>query len=104
MARGVMTLQREVEELRREILSLKVACAIPAQLEFYTWSADAPPSFQCEITYGEGNQPVITEIYYGGELTMTQPVGNKQKIYMYASGAYAITIVSTRPILSVRAI
>lgn len=104
MARGIMTLQKEVEELRREILSLKVSCAIPTQLEFYTWSANYPPSLQCEVTYGSGTQPIITEIYYGGELTMAQPANDKQRIYMYAQAQYPITIVSTRPILSVSAV
>ena len=99
------TLQKELAELERELLHLKTSSKITSMLNVYTASKHLELDVFYEITvqYAEGNTPLITECYVseGGQVMPATPIGNTQKIYLGEYAEQTLTIVSTRPILSI---
>lgn len=108
-------LESKIKELNREILRLKTAHPVASNMiTFYgVFKMPDPGSakiMKLEITYVEGNQPIMTWIGYSfnsnsGYINFGEPVGNKQ--IMYAASPSIETgenysLFSTRQILGIR--
>ena len=86
MDRG--TLQLKLARLERELLALKTA----------TISASGTVT----VKYGDGNQPILSEFYFDyGDATGLVPSGNSQTVIVFSQVVGTLTVVSTRPILSI---
>lgn len=94
-------LQALIEDLEREIIDLKTSHkASPVVKTFYssiTPSSNAPIT----ITYGDGNQDIITDIYADAAVILSDVSGNTQTMYFTAQAPVEVQVVSTRPILSI---
>lgn len=100
----VQTLQQEIENLMKEVRALKVTATVPSMFKCYTWGPQIPPALEIEITYGDGEQPIVSEFYTGSTVMPEQPSGNTQRVHMYSQYQYELFIASTRPIESIRAV
>lgn len=102
----------KIAEIDRELLNLKTAQKIPANIKGASYVFNVAMDgqgdvyrngmYQYRITYGDGIQPILSEFYYEGTVWAQQPSGNTQRIFLYShiNGA-PCTITSTRPIVSV---
>lgn len=102
-----------IQELARaetEIRALKTAQKIPSLIRGYSFTFTVASDgsgdvygngmYQYVITYGDGDQPILSEFYYDGVTWQQEPSGNTQRVFFWAQMVNECTIVSTRPILS----
>jgi len=100
-----MTSLYEFEEFLKKMkqteLELKTRQNIAglAKSYYYTFTPDSVQPRT--ITYANGSQPIITEVYTEGNVTLAVPSGNTQKMFFYAQDAVTVRLVSTRKIVSV---
>lgn len=107
-------LESKIRGLNREILNLKTAHPLKANMitfygEYHYKHEWDNRNHKYEITYVEGDQPIITFQLYNGSFfdsIFGEPVGNKQIMYdinaAHAEGKDLFVLASTRQILSVR--
>lgn len=109
------TLEKKIRELNREVLRLKTSQPLGSSMKsFYstltiTYPGDGK-NHEYEITYADGEQPILTNIYSSttNMFVLLKPNGNVQRLI--DSRTYAIevtssiTILSSRQILGVRKI
>lgn len=94
-------LEKFIKDLKQEELDLKTKQNIAGLARSYYYSF-TPQSVQDRtITYANGNQPIITQVYTEGTVTLGVVNGNTQKMFFYAQAPVEVKLVSTRPILSV---
>ena len=117
------TLEKKIREMNREILRLKTSQPLVAG--FKTWWAayelelepvdpEETTTYYYEITYADGEQPILTEwgvvsesTVWVGMAVLESPVGNKQVIAFWDTGSgidIHLWFSSTRQILSIRKI
>lgn len=93
--------QELLQEIEREIKDLKVAASIPPTVKTY-WATFIPSSTSpITITYGEGRQPIISMPYSWYSSIMGNIQNNTQVILHSSQTPLELTVVSTRPILSI---
>lgn len=105
-------LESKIRELNREILRLKTSHPIASNMiTFYGIYAWAGGERTYEITYVEGNQPIMTWVLFSklsstGYILLREPVGNKQIMIDELGNGQGETyaLLSTRQILGVRLI
>lgn len=99
-------IQKEIEELERELRALKCPQGTINNVQSYSASI-LNPSSKVRITYSDGNNDIITSIYLIGTAetnkVLTRVKNNIQYILITedALGIDGYRIVSTRPVLSV---
>lgn len=109
------TLENQIREMNKEILNLKTGhLVVSSMITYHGWfnfvESEESQTVIYEITYVEGNQPIITFTGYAdgiqGELTFGEPDGNKQLMYDFEGWHTApynrFELLSTRQILSIR--
>ena len=102
---------RELMGVRREILALKTAQKIPALIRAYSISFNASGDgsggvysngiYHYRVFYEDGDQPILSEFYYGGTVSSSVPSGNTQEVYLYSQYLTDCYVVSTRPMRAV---
>lgn len=105
-------LESKIRELNREILRLKTSHPIASNMiTFYGVYSWAGGERTYEITYVEGDQPIMTWALFSkmgntGYVLFREPVGNKQIMVDELGNEQGETFVllSTRKILGVRVI
>lgn len=89
--------------LKELIHKLKTASRVKAILEMHSYSIpNADPAQRYVVTYGAGDEPIMTEFYgEGGSTIQATPLGNTQYIFINAQFYGTVLAVSTRPIVSI---
>lgn len=111
----MINLENKIRELNREILRLKTAHPVASSMitfyGVYNYANDDDGKTHIyEITYVEGEQPILTTQAFGDRVYSNlfgEPVGNKQLMYdmdAHHWGNDQFALFSTRQILGVRKI
>lgn len=100
MDRG--TLQLKLARLERELLALKTFAKASPRIQAYTKTATISASGTVTVKYGDGNQPILSEFYFNnGDAAGLVPSGNSQTVIVFSQVVGTLTVVSTRPIISI---
>lgn len=101
------TIQKELENIKKELRALKSPQGAINNIESYT-ATISNPALKVRITYADGKNDIITTVYvtgtHGGPHILTRIKNNQQYILSshYIPGwLEGFRIVSTRPIISV---
>lgn len=90
--------------IERKLLELKTASKVGSNIIANYYSFSATKHQLWEITYANGSQPIITNYYGDTLITFEAPSGNTQRFAIPTLNDIfpkVLTLVSTRPILSV---
>lgn len=96
-------LQEFLIQAEREIHDLKTAAKLTPMVRTF-WATIEPTSQKpIIITYEDGSQPIITNAFCWSDIIIGTVQGNTQKVFYGGQSGYGIvvTVVSTRPILSI---
>ena len=110
-----MSIESKIRDMNREILALKTEHPFVSDMITYygtfTFAFMDEGNHVYEITYVQGEQPIltfdVTSFGSTGELLFGEPVGNVQLMYSfeeYETFEPLIALCSTRQIISVRPI
>ena len=95
-------------ELEREVRDLKSVGQQSGLLKCYSKAltkeeVEKLSGLKWTIYYGEGEQPIVSEIYTGMLVTPFKPdeKTNTQLIHIYTQSYQSFTIIATRPILKI---
>lgn len=95
-------LVRELKSLRQEILNLKQVKRASTNSRYFIYKVEGDAQyFSWEITYADGDQPIVSEVFSYQQTALSSPVGNKQYIFSFAQASAELTVLSTREILDV---
>lgn len=94
-------LQQLIKEMEREILALKIAAMKSPEVRTFWVSYTTSGTSNITITYEDGDQPIITNAYSWGNISLGPVSNNTQTLFYYGQADIDIWIVSTRPILSI---
>lgn len=111
-------IEEKIRDMNREILKLKTAHSLKSNMKTFYGNYTLPndddgKTHRYEITYVEGEQPILSSIIgveYSGSfkpVTMMEPTGNKQILLdmnAHHSNSTKIVILSTRQIVGFRRI
>ena len=95
---------QKLKYLNNEIHNLKQAKKAASDIKFYTFTVSGGNYYTWLITYEDGSQPIITEVFSGIDTTLSAPNNNTQYIFGYSQYITDMTILSTRKIISVEGI
>jgi hypothetical protein len=94
-------LQAMLIDMNREIRDLKTAHKISSPVKNFFASIEPSSTQPITITYGSGQNDIITDVYTDADAVLGTISGNTQTIYFTSQAPLAVTVVSTRPILSI---
>lgn len=102
---------RKLADAEMEIRNLKTAQKIPSLIRGYSYTFTVESDgtgdlylngmYRYQVTYADGEQPVLSEFYYEGLAWPQVPNGNTQLVTFYSQIIASCTIISTRPVQSV---
>lgn len=100
------TLQIGLAKANKELLDLKTSGRASPAIKMYEKTFQAPSGKATyRITYGQGNQPIITEVIrnndWGWGNCLSNESSNSQLLFTSGFGTNTVTVVSTRPITSI---
>lgn len=102
------TIQKEIQELEKELRDLKTIQGSIKTARGYSWTGKfgsiEEARVNVQITYEDGDIPIIMSWAGSHWITPLKIEGNKQKIHIALYYAQNITFFSTRRILSVERI
>lgn len=102
------SLEEKLQYFERELLDLKTAASLSANVRGYSyrftldfssgWSSNG--AYCYEITYGAGDNAIITDWFISGTVWATTPANNKQRLYIYGHDEQPqVFALSTRQIV-----
>lgn len=95
-------IQLKLARLERELLALKTFAKASPRVQAYVKTATISEAGSVVVKYGDGNQPILSEFYFDwGDATGLVPSGNSQTVIVFSHVVGTLTVVSTRPILSI---
>lgn len=98
-------LWRRIRHMKQEILDLKQVKKANSASKYYQFTTSGNEYYNTWlITYEAGTQPIITECLSYTDTILSAPSGNTQYIFSFSQATDAITVLSTRKILSVTGI
>lgn len=96
------SLKTTILELEREVRDLKTFQGGLKTVEAFTYTfTPSGVSGRFKITYSDGADAIITQIYSGASSWLSKIENNIQYFWLQAQAATQVLVVSTRPILSV---
>lgn len=95
-------LWNKLKNFKREILNLKQSKKVGTLCRYnmYKLSGDTF-HYAWRITYKNGEQPIITQVYSYYQTSLSAPSGNTQYIFSFSQASAELTVFSTREIDSV---
>lgn len=90
-----------LENLEREIIDLKTSHSVSPVVGTFYASITPSSTSPITITYEDGANAIITDIYSDATAILGTVSSNTQTIYFSSQAATKLTVVSTRPILSI---
>lgn len=95
-------LWRKFKNMRQEILDLKQTKKASCASKYYEYKVNTFNYYSVwEITYKDGNQPIISEVLSYADSSLSIPYNNIQYLFTFSQAISDITILSTREIESV---
>lgn len=94
-------LWRKIKNLRQELLNLKQIKKANCASKYFIYTLSGDSYFYWKITYKDGSQPIIADVFSDAITSLSTPSGNIQYLFFYAQYPASITIFSTREIESV---
>lgn len=97
-------LQQEIIDLEQELRDLKQIQGVLRTARAYSYSGTFGASgarLTLEITYADGDIPIIMYIMGNRYALPLKPIGNKQKVHLAIYNEQTMTFYSTREIKSV---
>lgn len=85
----------------RELRNLKTAHNVGASVAPYYYQFRPTSLAPITITYGNGKQNIITQVFADGDVILRPVIDNTQTLFISAQTSTNIWLVSTRPITSV---
>lgn len=95
------TIQQLIEQMEREIHDLKTASKKSPVIKTFWLSYMTQGRSDITITYADGPQPIITNVYSWSTVELGPVVDNKQIIFYSGYTDTYVWVASTRPILSI---
>lgn len=97
-------LQNEISEMERELEDLKTVQGVLRTARAYSYTGTFGASgarITLEITYADGDSPIVLSWFGSGFIVPLKIVGNKQKIHIGIYGGQELSFYSTREIKNV---
>lgn len=86
----------------RELRNLKQSKKVGTANRYYSYKVSGDTMHTAWlVTYKDGDQPIISEVFSYYDTSLTAPVGNTQYIISFSQASAELTILSTREIASV---
>ena len=87
-------------EMKREILNLKTAHNMSPFVRTFYATIEPSSTQPITITYDDGDNDIITDVYTDADAVLGAVSSNTQKLYFSSQAPLEVTVVSTRPIIS----
>ena len=94
-------IQALLEAIQREIIDLKTSHNIAPDVQTYYASITPTSNATITITYGDGEYDIISSVYTASDAVLGPITGNSQTLFYSGQAGQTLTVVSTRPILSI---
>lgn len=95
-------LWQKLKGFKRELLNLKQSKKVSTNCRYFIYKVTGDTvHYSWRITYEEGMQPIISEIYSYYDTSLTVPVNNQQYIISFSQASAELTVLSTREIKNV---
>lgn len=95
-------LWNKLKGFKKELLNLKQVKKVGTNCRYFIYNVSGDTThFAWRITYKDGTQPIISEVYSYYTTSLTVPVGNQQYIISFSQASAELTVLSTREIESV---
>lgn len=97
-------IQTQITELEKELHDLKTIQGVIRTARAYSYTGTFGSSAaraMIEITYKDGDSPIILSWLGNNYTTPLKPVGNKQRVHLSIYNGQKMTFYSTREILSI---
>lgn len=94
-------IQQLLEQLEREIIDLKTAHSNSPVVKTFSGSITPESTDPITITYESGNNDIISDSYTYSDSILGVVSDNAQSMYYSGQASLPVTVVSTRPILSI---
>lgn len=92
---------KKLKNLKQELLNLKQIKKANCASKYYTYSITGQNYFYWKITYKNGTQPIIADVFSDAITSLSAPSGNTQYLFFYAQYPAKITVFSIREIQSI---
>jgi len=95
-------LWKKLKDFKRELLNLKQSKKVGTNCRYFIYKVSGDTThYSWRVTYKDGDQPIISEVYSYYDTSMTVPVANQQYIISFSQASAELTVLSTREIDSV---
>ena len=94
-------LWKKLKTMKQELLNLKQIKKANCASKYYTYTVSGQNYFYWKITYKNGSQPIIAEVFSDAITSLSSPSGNTQYLFFYSQYPASITVFSTREIQSI---
>ena len=94
-------IQDMIAEMEREIIDLKTSHSIAPVVKTFYDSITPSSTDPITISYGEGENDIITDVYTDADAVLGEVSDNTQQIFFSSQASLDVIVVSTRPILSI---
>lgn len=95
-------LWRKLKGFKKELLNLKQSKKVSSNNKYYVYKVSGSTlHYAWRITYEDGEQPIVSEVYSYYNTSLTVPVNNQQYIISFSQASMELTVLSTRKIVSV---
>ena len=93
-------LQEMLIDMSREIRDLKTAHSLSPSVKTFYATITPTSTNPITITYGDGNNDIITDVYTDSDALLGVVNSNTQKINFFSQAQVDVIVASTRPIIS----
>lgn len=95
-------LWQKLKGFKRELLNLKQSKKVGTNCRYFIYKVSGDTMhYSWKITYKNGSQPIISEVYSYYTTSMSVPSGNEQYIFSFSQASAELTVLSTREIQNV---
>lgn len=94
-------IQEMIMQAEKDLRDLKTCQGAIKTIGAFTYTFTPTSALPHLITYADGQNAIITDAYSGVVVVFGYPSGNQQLMFNMSQAPMPITLVSTRPIISV---
>lgn len=95
-------LWKKLKGFKRELLNLKQSKKVGTNCRYFIYKVSGDTQhYSWKVTYKDGGQPIISEVYSYYTTSMSVPSANEQYIFSFNQASAELTVLSTREIDSV---
>lgn len=94
-------IQKTIKQAEKDLMDLKTTQGVIKTVQAFTYTFTPQSAFPHVITYENGENSIITDAYSNALVVFGYVNNNTQIMFNMSQSASDITLVSTRPIISV---